>query len=220
MPSCTTSPPISSGGGMADSVSFDSSHECRDNPDSVGDTPLEWAEPSRPVLQASIVDHPGVVSLNKGDSTLFDKLKKEHNLAKAIKSNNAKPCAPVGHSSMYRGTLDDQTEGLIGPMHRLLQDLPAKPLVQDEAVDEVKSRGELGEHPKAQGPEGQCRGRGSLRDSLEGKREQLVQVSDGVRATVFPLSTTLPGSGPIRRSRVLHDPRPNNKEEAATAGPR
>jgi hypothetical protein len=90
MPSGTTSPPISSGGRMADLVSFDSSHECRDNPDSVGDMPLECAEPSRLVLQALIIDPPEVVSSNKGDSTLFDKLKKDHNLAKAIKSDDAK----------------------------------------------------------------------------------------------------------------------------------
>ncbi len=52
-----------------------------------------------------------------------------------------------------------------------------------------------------------------------GKQEQLVRVSDGVMATVFSLFTMLPASGPLRRSRVLHDARPNNEEEAATAGP-
>jgi hypothetical protein len=90
MPSGTTSPPRSSGGGTADLVSFNSSYECRDNPDNVGDMPLEWVEPSRPVLQALIINHPGIIIFNKGDSILFDKLKREQDLAKAVKSNDAK----------------------------------------------------------------------------------------------------------------------------------
>jgi hypothetical protein len=93
MPSGITSPPRSSGCGMADLVSCDSSHECKDNPDSISNTPLECVEPSRPVLQASIVDRPGVVSSNEGDSTLFNKLKKEHDLAKVVKRMTPKsPC--------------------------------------------------------------------------------------------------------------------------------
>ncbi len=67
-------------GGMASSVFFNSISECRGSPIIVGNTPLVCAEPSQPAIQALIANRLGIALLDEGDSTLFDKLTREHNL--------------------------------------------------------------------------------------------------------------------------------------------
>jgi hypothetical protein len=64
------------------------SSECRGNPSAVNNMPLVCVEPSWPATQASIIDCSGIAQ--EEDLTLFDKLRREHDLAKAIKNNDAK----------------------------------------------------------------------------------------------------------------------------------
>jgi hypothetical protein len=76
------------GSRTASDVDLNGSSECRGSPSAVGNTPLVHAEPSRLATQALIVNRLGVAQ--EDDLSLFDKLKRKHDLAKAIKSDNAK----------------------------------------------------------------------------------------------------------------------------------
>jgi hypothetical protein len=89
LPSGNTSYAGSFDGGMASSVSLNSISECRGSPIVVGDMPSVCMEHSQSAIQALIASRLGIALSDEGDSTLFDKLKREHNLAKAVKENNA-----------------------------------------------------------------------------------------------------------------------------------
>ncbi len=69
------------GGGTASDDDLNGSSEFRGSPSAVDDMPLIPAEPSWLAIQASIVDRSGVAQ--EEDLTLFNKLKRGHNLAKA-----------------------------------------------------------------------------------------------------------------------------------------
>jgi hypothetical protein len=73
------------------SIKSPSPSKCRDSPGLIDNTSLEGAGPLGPPLLATIIVVQDPLSQHTSDdTTLFKKLKKEHNLAKAVKNDNAK----------------------------------------------------------------------------------------------------------------------------------
>ncbi len=63
--------------------------KCRGSPDTHHDTSLDCGEPPDSAVQATIMVRQDPNQLNISNSNLFDKIKNEHDLAKAVKNDDA-----------------------------------------------------------------------------------------------------------------------------------
>jgi hypothetical protein len=62
--------------------------KCRGSLGTQGGTSLDCVGPQWSTIQATTATVPDPIFLDKGDNALFERLKKEHDLAKAMKNNN------------------------------------------------------------------------------------------------------------------------------------
>jgi hypothetical protein len=78
--------------------------KCRDSPILRNGMSLDSADPSGPVILATTIANQDLSPSNtSGDAALFKKLKKEHNLAKAVKNNNAEVRVHLWDDAIWAG---------------------------------------------------------------------------------------------------------------------
>jgi hypothetical protein len=104
----------------------------------ISDTPLGDAEPSLPDTQASIVDRLGLALSTEEVLSLFDKLKKEQDLAKAIKSNDAEVPVLLWDKAVCQGEPLEEQKKAPSLLSLFPQGLSAATLARDEGFDEVR----------------------------------------------------------------------------------
>jgi hypothetical protein len=78
--------------------------KCRGSPDIHHDTSSDCTAPSGSAVQAAIAVSQDLVQSDTSYSTIFNKLKKEHDLAKAMKNNDAACPVYLWDEAVWAGT--------------------------------------------------------------------------------------------------------------------
>ena len=78
--------------------------KCGGSPNIHHDTSLDCAGPSGSAVQATIGVSQESIQSDKSDTTLFDKVKKKHDLAKAVKNDDTACPINLWNKAVWEGT--------------------------------------------------------------------------------------------------------------------
>ncbi len=129
-------------GALADDVSISkSSMESRGSCLVGDDTSSERIEPHRPTLQATTIIRLASQSTEKWVLTLFDKLKEEHDMAKAMKSNNARVPVHLWDEGVVRREPTEQEKDALTTIRLFCLRIYSKGLWRDDHAHLVSKFG-------------------------------------------------------------------------------